>query len=180
MHLFLTQSYHETSEDLYKSTFMLLSHPFWSLTASVPCNYKKEWPAQFFKIVASSSFAAWKKKKCSKEVWNNMKVSKWHNFHFWVNYPFTYSICVWVTAIKITSYACVPEEVQYITVSLCLTSVCVYALQCTCSIGEVLRNYMSTPWHPQMIERERERERQKERKSALSRDVHMYWSVNTE
>ncbi len=91
----------------------------------------------------------------------------------WTIHLHTVYVCA-VPAIKITSYACVPEEVQYITVTLCLTSVCVYALQCTCSIGEVLRNYMSTPWHPQMIERERER------KSALSRDVHMYWSVNTE
>ncbi len=21
------------------------------------------------------------------QVWNNMRVSKWQNFHFWVNYP---------------------------------------------------------------------------------------------
>ncbi len=40
---------------------------------------------QLFGYQHSSKYGIWQKLI---QVWNNMRVSKWQNFHFWVNYPF--------------------------------------------------------------------------------------------
>ncbi len=45
------------------------------------------WLQTFFKI----SFFVFSRTKTFTQVWNYLMVSRWQNFHFWVNYPFKMS-----------------------------------------------------------------------------------------
>ncbi len=62
----------------------LTSIVFFSYYRSQWCP-KTAWLQTFFKI---SSFVFCRTKTFI-QVWNYLRVSKWQNFHFWVNYPFT-------------------------------------------------------------------------------------------
>ncbi len=42
------------------------------------------WSPAFFKI----SYFVFNIRKKLKQVWNDMRVSRWQNFHFWMNCPF--------------------------------------------------------------------------------------------
>ncbi len=61
----------------------LTSIVFFSYYGSQWCP-KTAWLQTFFKI---SSFVFGRTKNFI-QVWNYLRVSKWQNFHFWVNYPF--------------------------------------------------------------------------------------------